>query len=1061
MKIRSTLRGLFSDLVQIRRDELVKTLTMAGLFFLIISTIGILKPIKNAFALDGLADSQFYKVYLISAVVVLFVVPYNRLANRVAWRRLIPAVAIFFAISLVAFRLLYRDGSTVFGVAFYGWYDLYSAVMVTQFFMATQLFFNARDAKRLYPLVIAGGSLGGVFGAAITGFFAERVGGPNLLLVAAALIIVFAAAIPLVWMAESRREGEQRHRHQEKLTAGEFTAIIRNKHVLLIAGAVLLTVLVKQLVDYQFNEITKEVFATRDAIGAFQGKFFAVTQWLPLLVLLALRPMLQRFGVGFVILLLPTVLLGANLALALSWSLVAAVMGKASDSAFRYTAERAGREILYVPVPDNIKLKAKAYIDMAVEKGLGKVLSSVLIFAAVLVIDYRKVGYIGVGLGVAWLAVALAVRKEYVRSLARSIQGRFASFQGLFASMADAATVPIIQETLESGDDRAISFAIDLIDQADPAGARPLIDNLHKLLDHPSPAIRERALVVLADFPEDADWARIGEKVEDPVESVRKAAVAALCRAGSPDSRERMKNLLRSGQPQVRMAALTCLADAEPAMTGADLIDSSALESRLQAAWAGDADAKVEVALTLPAIPSDRRVPDILGRLMRDPDARVAAAAVWAAGRLGRREFVPGLVTALGSSKMREAAREALTRQGPQVEGTLSDYLEDDRVATPVRRNIPGVMARLPAQATVDDLLRFLGSMPADRVLRYRVIKALNKLRARDGDLTFDPETVMRVLQKEVEAGAGYARHVRSLERLESTGPTMELLKNSLREAWKRGRERVFRYLGLLYPAQGIYRSYLTLENGGASARANAVEWLEQTIGRGLFKKVAPAVQEGVERDGGKTEVREVLRDLMSGDDVWVANCAAWTVLELREPWACEDLQRARASSNTELSYTAERALELLDADENGTQPESSEMNLIEKVFLLQQVDLLHDARSEELALLASIAEEIEVERGTVLLHQDEPTDALYVVIHGAVELRRAGEQLLTAQDGTPFGTWALIDEEPSLVGATAVEDTQLLRITREDFYDLLADYNELVRDLLKGLARRVRKLVA
>jgi CRP-like cAMP-binding protein len=130
-------------------------------------------------------------------------------------------------------------------------------------------------------------------------------------------------------------------------------------------------------------------------------------------------------------------------------------------------------------------------------------------------------------------------------------------------------------------------------------------------------------------------------------------------------------------------------------------------------------------------------------------------------------------------------------------------------------------------------------------------------------------------------------------------------------------------------------------------------------------------------------------------------------------------------------------------------------MNLIEKVFLLQQVDLLQGARSAHLALLASIAEEVEVEPGTVLIRQGEPTDALYVVLRGA------GEQLLVARDGTPFGTWALIDESPSLFSARAVEDTRLLRITRSDFYDLLADHHELALGLLQGLARRVRTLVS
>ncbi len=1061
---RGGLRRLAAGLVEIRRDELAKALAMAGLFFLIITTVGIIKPIKNAFALDGLADSQFYRVYLISAAVVLFVIPYNRLADRIPWRWLIPLIAAFFAANLVAFRFLYRPGSTLFGVVFYGWYDLYAAVMVTQFFMATQLFFNARDAKRWYPLAIAGGSLGGVFGSAITGFFAQTVGGPNLLLVAAAFITIFALAIPFVWARQAQRASGPSRIRREKLTAGEFGAIVRNRHVLLIALAVLFTVLVKQLVDYQFNEITKEVFGNRDAIGAFQGKFFAATQWLPLIVLATLRPLLQRWGVGLVVMLLPATLLLANLALTISWSLIAAIGAKASDAAFRYTAERAGREILYVPLPETIKLKAKAYIDMAVEKGLGKVLSAGLIFVVVLLIDYRKVGYVGVALGVVWLGVALAVRTEYVRTLARAIQGRFASFEGLFALMSDANTLPAVEQAIQSGDDRSIAFALDLVDQAEPASVRPLAGPLHELLDHPTPEIRERALNVLGAFPGEFDSSRVRQAVEDPVESVRRAAVAALCRA--EDAPTVIEGLLRSPRAEVRLAALACLAEGAadaPRVT----IEADLFESRLQVARAGDVEAKIEVALISLAMGADRRVPDVLGPLLRDSDPRVVSSALRAAGRLGRREFLPRIIASLKHSSTRQAAREALIQQGERVEGTLSDYLQDDSVESATRRQIPAVMARIPAQSTVDDLLRFLGSVPGDPLLRYRLLKALNQLRARDPALSFDPGPIRKALDAEIEAAGRYNRTRVGLAAAPQNGPVFRLLDRALSEVEHNVRERAFRLLGLLYPPREVYHAFLMTENGSAAARASAIEWLEQTVGRALFVRLAPALQEasarqtGAGQAAGTAEPQELLVALMRDEDDWLACLAVWAVFETRAPWARDELQRAQDSAGTQASYMAERALARLEPGEGVSELETEEMNLIEKVFLLQQVDLLQEAHTEELATLASIAEEIEVEPGTALLSQDQPTDALYVVISGAVELRRAGEQVMTAKDGTPFGTWALIDESPSLVSATAVETSRLLRITREDFYDLLAEHSELVRGLLKGLARRVRKLVA
>jgi AAA family ATP:ADP antiporter len=1031
---------------------------LAGLFFLVVTTVGILKPTRNAFALEGLADSEFYKVYLISAIVVLFVVPYNRLADRFPWRWLIPAVSLFFAASFLVFRVLYREGSTAFGVIFYGWYDLYAAVMVTQYFMATQLCFDAREAKRLYPFAIAGGSIGAVVGAGITGFFVQRVGAPNMLLVAAFFVVAFALALPYVWAAQARETCRPESRRKEKYSLAEFLTIIRNKHVLLIAGAVLLTVFVKQLVDYQFNEIVGETYQTRDAISAFQGKFFAATQWLPLVVLAALRPILRRWGVGLVVLMLPVVLLSANVGLAVTWSLVAAVAAKAGDSSFRYSAERAGREILYVPLPDSIKLKAKAYIDMAVEKGLGKALSSVLIFASILVIDYRKVGYVAVALSVVWVVVAVAVRREYVKTLASSIRGRFASFAGVFASMADASTIPVVRQALSSGDERAIAFALDLVDQADPASARPLVGDVNGLLANPSPRIRERALAALTDFPEDLDWRRVRELTEDPDERVRIAAVRVLYRCAS-DPENLIRSLLESSERSARVAALSCLGE-EGAWAGrAGVLPPDYIERLMSEAQGDGVEARVELALALPALGDDPRVARTLGPLLRDPEPQVAGAALRTAARLGHREYLPQLISALGSAATREAAREALVSQGQQVEGTLADYLEDASVEPAVRRNIPAVLARVPVQATVDDMLRIVLGTRSDRLLRYRVLKALNKLRTEGGPgLLFSVEPVAQVLRQEMESGARYADAKAALGRLDLTGRAAELLERSLSEAWLSGRERVFRALGLWYDPHGVYRSYMALERGGTVARANALEWLEQTVAHGLFTRLLPAIQEG-EGVGRERPPRDVLTELMADDDRWLASCALWAASELREPWVDEALHRVRESASAELRELAERALARLN--EGATQPEQSEMNLIEKVFLLQQVDLLSDARAEHLALLATVAEEISVADGTVLIRQEEPTEAMYIVIRGAVELRRANEDVLTAEEGTAFGTWALIDGSPSLLEARAVQPSELLRLTREDFYDLLADHAELARGLLAGLARRLRNLVA
>jgi len=110
--------------------------------------------------------------------------------------------------------------------------------------------------------------------------------------------------------------------------------------------------------------------------------------------------------------------------------------------------------------------------------------------------------------------------------------------------------------------------------------------------------------------------------------------------------------------------------------------------------------------------------------------------------------------------------------------------------------------------------------------------------------------------------------------------------------------------------------------------------------------------------------------------------------------------------------------------------------------------------------LLATIADEVGVDLDEVLIAEGAPTDALYVVTRGAVELRGVGGRIALGE-GDAFGTWALIDEAPSPVEAKATEPSRLLRIRREEFHDLVADHPELAIGLLQGLARRIRSIVA
>lgn len=135
------------------------------------------------------------------------------------------------------------------------------------------------------------------------------------------------------------------------------------------------------------------------------------------------------------------------------------------------------------------------------------------------------------------------------------------------------------------------------------------------------------------------------------------------------------------------------------------------------------------------------------------------------------------------------------------------------------------------------------------------------------------------------------------------------------------------------------------------------------------------------------------------------------------------------------------------------------ELNLVEKVIALEGVDLLKNLEPEQLARIASIAREVKFAPGKTILAGSGAADSLYVILDGNVELAQNGSVLHTAVQGEVLGAWALFDTEPMPVSATASDDVHLLKITRDDFYDLLSDNMEITQSVFSTLVRRFRQI--
>jgi len=129
----------------------------------------------------------------------------------------------------------------------------------------------------------------------------------------------------------------------------------------------------------------------------------------------------------------------------------------------------------------------------------------------------------------------------------------------------------------------------------------------------------------------------------------------------------------------------------------------------------------------------------------------------------------------------------------------------------------------------------------------------------------------------------------------------------------------------------------------------------------------------------------------------------------------------------------------------------------------LRRVPLFAQLGDDELARVAATVRERPYPRNSVIVFEDDPGDALFVVAGGQVKVVLIGEDgreviLAVLGPGDFFGELALIDDEPRSAHVMAMDDARLLVLRRDDFQRELEAHPRIALGLLRALSRRLRR---
>ena len=133
-------------------------------------------------------------------------------------------------------------------------------------------------------------------------------------------------------------------------------------------------------------------------------------------------------------------------------------------------------------------------------------------------------------------------------------------------------------------------------------------------------------------------------------------------------------------------------------------------------------------------------------------------------------------------------------------------------------------------------------------------------------------------------------------------------------------------------------------------------------------------------------------------------------------------------------------------------------LTTIEKALFLKEQDVFSNVGVEQLADVAAVAEEVHYEAGTVIVQQDQPSEHFYIVVEGDVLAERDGIVTTVMNAGRGFGDLTLEPGARYSFTARAVTHTHVLRISIDDFVDVMLEHPEIAVGIVRALGLRLRE---
>lgn len=842
------MNRFFSPILKIKSSEWPRAALAFSYFFLVITSYYIIKPLRDSLFIGqhgaaNLPKAKLLTFFVLSVLVLLMI----RLLKFLRKDIYLSSCVTFSVIVLIAFWWLGGTPRLWIAYAFYVWVSIYSVLNVSLFWTSATDIFDVQEAKRLFGFVGSGGILGSAVGSYLTSRLALVMGTRNLMLLAAFMLSFCVLIINMLWSL--KRAPERGTTIESEIspidsrpgaTWRTFSEIFKDRYLFIVLTLFTLAKMVSTIVDYQFKNLVDVL--PQDQLTVFFADYNMQISIVSFVIQFFLTSLiLRKFGVIAALFLLPIGVGTGSLGILAHPELWVGRVTSIYDKGMSYSLNQTTREVLYLPVNREIRYRVKPVIDMVGFRLADAIANALILFLTRrLTLDIRQLSSVSLSFVGIWLFAIIIMRGDY-RTRLRTYLARGSVVEK--GNLVSRSMVRLFGSLLE---------AIGKVHQKDQWF---LMRSINLARD---PAFAERARQAFGESTAN------GSTVNGLLEHER--------RARSFD--DEMQDLMEKGQVEKAAVEMACIMRFRTrwAKKFADEMKRSPYASLrlagiLASAAYGDGADRAGIQDVL-----DRALQDVRRETEEENEAVREVAR-----RHAPSEDLAGRFLDLVRSKTKEEIeRHASWLAGGQwVIEALKDCINDQRLGMEIRYGLPLVFSLIPTQDSAEALQKMLEHR--NSTVRFRALKALNKLRAASPHIVMDQPLVEYVLSRTVgrwrsayETMMVYQSYCLSrnmqVPHEDKFIRAHELRLDDLEE-------RVFRLLGLICDCEESFQIYNALQQTDAQLRANALELLEHIVPLRLKTTVLSILErdrDELERpDLKEREAGAHIRAMLSSESRW------------------------------------------------------------------------------------------------------------------------------------------------------------------------------------------------